>query len=258
MKRQLFRSLLLLIPITLLSFGCSEEPLPPPTAKSPASSVSTLPLKMGWPPPADKGATAVVIAENLLARNFYIVFDASGSMNEKACKGGGSKIDVAKPASVEFVQAVRDGDNVGLFVFDGNSASERVPLGTGRQHKDRLIKTIRELHAGNGTPLHDAVTRGYKKLIEQGHRQLGYGEYTLAVITDGEANSGQDPRQIVDHISDFSPVRIRTIGFCIGEKHSLNRPGRTIYTEANDLESLRRGLKQVLAEAPAFDLQQFR
>jgi hypothetical protein len=67
------------------------------------------------------------------------------------------------------------------------------------------------------------------------------------VATDGEANFGQDPAGIIDATRP-TPVMIHTIGFCIGEKHSLNRKGITLYQEATDLTSLRQGLEEVLAE----------
>lgn len=50
---------------------------------------------------------------------------------------------------------------------------------------------------------------------------------------------------------------LHTIGFCIGEKHSLNQPGRTLYRAADNPEQLRAGLADVLAEAPSFADQKF-
>ena len=43
-----------------------------------------------------------------------------------------------------------------------------------------------------------------------------------------------------------------TIGFCIGNTHALNQPGKTTYLEASDYASLRKGLRTVLAEAPGY------
>jgi hypothetical protein len=54
-----------------------------------------------------------------------------------------------------------------------------------------------------------------------------------------------------------SPVVLHTIGFCIGEAHALNQPGRTYYRAADDPGALRRGLDEVLAESPVFDLTEF-
>jgi Ca-activated chloride channel family protein len=89
---------------------------------------------------------------------------------------------------------------------------------------------------------------GYSLLQKQAQRQLGYGEYYLVVVTDGEADRETTP-VIVNKIVSESPVIISTIGFCIGEGHSLNRPGLTMYHDATNLEQLNQGLESVLAES---------
>ena len=103
-----------------------------------------------------------------------------------------------------------------------------------------------------------AITLAYDKLMAQGASQLGYGEYHLVVVTDGHADSGQDPTPIVNKLLAESPVVLQTIGFCIGSKHALNQEGRTMYKEANNVEDLRQGLADVLAEAPQFTVTEFK
>jgi hypothetical protein len=67
------------------------------------------------------------------------------------------------------------------------------------------------------------------------------------MVTDGEADVGQDPKKVVD-ATRSTPVIVQTVGFCIGTKHSLNRPGITVYQEASDTASLAAALDKVLAE----------
>jgi Ca-activated chloride channel family protein len=62
----------------------------------------------------------------------------------------------------------------------------------------------------------------------------------------------------VDKLLGESPVVLQTIGFCIGAKHALNQAGRTMYKEANNVEELRQGLADVLAEAPQFTVTEFK
>ena len=86
----------------------------------------------------------------------------------------------------------------------------------------------------------------------------GGGTRHLVVVTDGHADQGEDPTPIVNRMLKESPVVLQTIGFCIGSKHSLNQAGRTIYRAADNVEDLRQGLADVLAEAPKFTVTEFK
>lgn len=190
----------------------------------------------------------IVLAANLLAKNYYVIFDVSGSMSERACNDKSmTKSEAAKVALREFSRTVPADANLALLTFDGRGTAERVPLGVGVANRDAFAREVEIPSASGGTPLYSAMAIGYNRLMEQRERQLGYGEYHLVVVTDGEANPGQDPGRVVDAASKTSIV-IHTVGFCIGSGHSLNRPGVTLYQEAGDLQSLRQGLRDVLAE----------
>lgn len=198
-----------------------------------------------WPP--GLGSTNVELEEDLLIKNYYIVFDGSGSME-------GDRLATAKEALKRFVQFVPEDAHIGLMVFDGSGISERVPLGGSveqfRIEVDRVI-------ADGGTPLKDAIGLAYDKLNRQALKQLGYGEYNLVIVTDGEASSGYEPDRVVRDILRQSPVTIHTIGFQIGSNHSLNQPGKILYKSADNLEELSQGLEGVLAELEEFDLADF-
>jgi len=210
-----------------------------------------LPTQYSWPAAQE----SVVVASNLAAINYYLVFDGSGSMSDSGCSDGREKIDVAKAAVKTFLKLVPADANVGLFVFDSDGIEERVPLAP--TDLRRLQKQVAAIDAGGGTPLQSAVQAGYHALQRQAQSQLGYGEYHLVVITDGEANDGEEPDEVVDDLLSQSPVMLHTIGFCIGEGHSLNRPGETIYRAANNPADLAQGLEAVLAEAPVYAVDAF-
>ncbi len=257
----------------LLGFGCDREEFPADTpirknVPSTGQGTSTAPADAGaistsvsvqaiqnriasWPPPAPAGEEAA-IADNLFAVNYYVVLDGSGSMTGSNCSGGKSKTVVAKEALVEFASVVPANANLGLAVFDerGSVVEERVPLGIG--NRDVFIQKVNESKTDSGTPLHNAVVRGYKALVAQARRQLGYGEYILVIVTDGEPDAGQDPQSAVKNIVENSPVVVTTIGFCIGKNHALNQPGKTVYKEANNPAEVRAGLAAVLAESAEF------
>lgn len=195
-------------------------------------------------------------AKDLLAVNYYVVLDGSGSMNERNCAAGQTKMDAARKALASFAQSVPAGANLGLAVFENRGLMELLPLGTG--NREQFGQAVRQVAAGGGTPLSTAVQLAYERLLAQGRAQLGYGEYHLVVVTDGLASDGYDPTPKVNEILNSSPVMLHTIGFCIGTQHSLNQPGRTFYQAADNPEALRQGLDAVLAESPSFDLANFR
>jgi Ca-activated chloride channel homolog len=190
----------------------------------------------------------------LLTKNYYLVIDGSGSMDDSGCSGGLRKIDAAKEAVAKFVTAIPADANVGLLVFDEQGIGERVPLG---QDRTLVKQHIHNIMASGGTPLLTAMSDAYRAITLQAQKQFGYGEYHMVVVTDGEANNGQDPSDIVSKILQESPVTIHTIGFCIGSGHSLNLPGITSYYTANNPEELLAGLQNVLAESTEYTTTHF-
>lgn len=190
--------------------------------------------------------TAKDIDPLLTRRNFLIVLDGSGSMRDSQCSDNLPKIVAAKQAIAAFAKKLRPEDNLGLCAFDSRGVTERATLSLNRQGFNQALQDVR---SDSNTPLGSAVKLGYSVLQQQARRQLGYGEYYLIVVTDGEADQGNDPGPTVNKIVSESPVVISTIGFCIGLGHSLNRPGLTIYHDATNLEQLNQGLESVLAES---------
>jgi Ca-activated chloride channel family protein len=244
--------------LVLSLLACSDSQTPVSSTEVPAASppalTSLYALKASdnsWP--ALEGVDK--LADNPLAANFYIVFDGSGSMGGNQCTNGRSKMDEAKAAVSQFLGRIPAAANVGLFVFDMDGISERAPLG--QNPRAELVKIITASRAGGGTPLSAAIEQGYRALTTQAKRQLGYGQYNLVVVTDGEASPGFDPGAVVGQVLQKSPVILHTIGFCIGDDHSLNQKGRAYYKAANDPKSLEQGLSDVLAEVPDFSANRF-
>ena len=205
-----------------------------------------------WPTISEN---SVVQTDDLTDKNYYLVLDGSGSMKESNCSNGKTKIAVAKEAVIRFIDKIPDNANVGLAIFDSYGNYERTKLGKGR--KESAIQQVKQVLEGGGTPLRSAIKYAYNSLSEQAVKQLGYGEYHLVVITDGEASSGQEPNSVVRKLLSQSPVVLHTIGFCIQGGHSLNQSGNTFYKSANNPEQLDTGLDSVLAEAPDFTADTF-
>lgn len=222
-------------------------------AQTDTKDVSDEATTVTWPPL--KEDEAVDIASELTTKNYYVVLDCSGSMGDVGCSNDMPKLHVAKESLAKFVNMVPENANLGLMVFRNDRIKELIPLG--KNNRAQFVEAVNDTANSGGTPLRLAVKEGYLKIETQGRKQLGYGEYTLVLVTDGEASSGYDPTKMVHWILDNSPVQIHTIGFCIGPNHSLNIQGRTVYKAANNPEQLDKGLKDVLAESENFDISDF-
>ncbi len=189
-------------------------------------------------------------------RNIYIVFDGSGSMNNRLQQGANqqfkNKIDGAKWAVNEFMQTIPDDINLGLFVFDAQGVREVVPLAA--LDRAAFLSAIRDVRAAGGTPLGESIKAGVDALMKKYQEQLGYGEYRLIVVTDGEA-SGSSIAEAVDYAQDFG-VPIYTIGLDVNEQHSLRANSRQFFS-AKSFEELKKGLIDSAAESETFDANEF-
>jgi Ca-activated chloride channel family protein len=243
-----------------------DRPAPPPSgqplavtqqAAKPAST-PRIPPKSAWPfldasaaAPTDAGFDPALV----IKRNYFFVLDASGSMADQKCSGNERKIDVAKRALMQFALHIPADANLGGLVFDQQGVHSLIPIGP--LDPKTLQRALRSVSADGQTPLAQAIREAYDALTRRAMAQLGYGEYHLIVVTDGEA-TGEDPRGVVNRLIAESPVVLHTIGFCIGEKHSLNQPGRTLYHAADNPQQLEQGLQGVLAESPTFRVDRFK
>ena len=221
-------------------------------AKTVAASYGSRGTDTSWPAmPSD----AVATANNLLAKNYMFVLDASGSMAKGDCTDRVSKMAEAKSAILAFGESLEADANIGLLAFSGANIKIVQPLSPYR--KAALEDALQAIRPEGSTPLADAIDLGFKSLNEQAITQLGNGGYHLVVVTDGVADKGQNVLRSVERVIATSPVMIHAIGFCIGTNHALNQTGLTRYVAASDGATLREGLQAVLAEAPAFDASAF-
>jgi Ca-activated chloride channel homolog len=220
--------------------------------------VTTLALFLAAHSQAGMADQATPGGEASLTRNFYVIFDASGSMSEalnKQCQGDkrfGSRLEGAKWAVEQFMPLVPSDVNLGLWIFDANGNSERLPLSL--ESRAQFLTAIQKTRAGGKTPLTESIEQGVNRLVQQRDRQLGYGEFRLVVVTDGEA-TGRPLTQAVAYARERR-IPIYTIGLCLGAQHEL-RKYSVSYRAADSMEALRRGLEETLAETSVFDPQTF-
>ena len=242
----------LLLAALLALVACGESPRRPrgraasSTQVASPSAGATAPARIEIPLDDVAGVTAS------LARNFYFIIDGSGSMNEP-CKGDKAferKIDGAKWAVREFLAHVPEDANLGLWVFDKHGMGERVALGP--DNRAVFQRAVQALEAGGETPLAGSILAAVEKLIAQYKHQLGYGEYRLVIVTDGQAEGIPDAAR---HASAYG-FPIYTIGFCIGSDHPL-RQVSVSYRAADSAADLQAGLEAALAEVETFDPTSF-
>ena len=193
-----------------------------------------------------------------LKRNFYFVFDGSGSMKDAPPSSDGgdqkfhSKIEGAKWAVNEFMKSVPDNVNLGLFVFD--SRGEREVLHLGSNNRQEFLKDINRVDPAGWTPLGDAISKGATALAKQYKNQMGYGDFRLIVITDGEANDSIN-KGIATALKYNIPIY--TIGFGIGPKHSLRKYSIS-YRSADSAKQVENALEEAAAELDVFDATSFK
>ncbi len=210
--------------------------------------------------PATSDFTTSDVGQISLARNFYFIFDGSGSMRDPLssdCGGDqtfGRKLEGAKWAVAEFLKKVPEEVNLGLYVFDENhrSRSERevVPLGTNTMAA--FLQAINAIEAGGGTPLAEAIRFGAEVLARQREQQLGYGEFRLIVVTDGLAD---DLPQAAEFATE-NAIPIYAIGLCIQEDHPL-RQYAVSYRAADNFQDLAKALEATVAETEFYDAKTF-
>jgi Mg-chelatase subunit ChlD len=252
MKKTILTSVFL----SLLLVGCGQDSTSSAhsasskstSSQSQKSTASNADFEWSWL--ANSEAT-MIEEDGLYKKNYYFILDGSGSMGNPpgSCNRSenSDKIDIAKNAIAQFAQSIPAEDNIGLFAFDGKGINERVPLAVG--NREEFNSQLSKVDATVSTPLKTAIKGAYEKVKKQAILQAAHGEHNIIIVTDGEADSGEDPTAIVKEISEHSPVNIYTIGFCIGEGHSLNNKEYVNYYKANNAATIIAGLSEVLAES---------
>jgi hypothetical protein len=194
--------------------------------------------------------------EAVLTRNFYFIMDGSGSMRQRTTRDCGGdqnfpdKMSGARWAIKTFLEQMPEDVNIGLYVFDRDGKREVVPLGQG--NRQQFLTAVENIDAGAGTPLARAIRYGADRLVHQYRKQLGYGEFRLVVVTDGEADGIPDAALYAAKHG----IPIYAIGLCVEQNHPL-RHYSVSYRAADNFADLSQGLQDTLAELPSFDVTQF-
>lgn len=181
--------------------------------------------------------------------NLVIVLDASGSMDDRMA-GGQQKMLAAKDALKQVLHNLPPGINVGLLVLPRGDWV--YPLGP--RDDSKLVPAIDSIEAGGGTPLGEYLKIGTDRLLQARAQNLGYGNYRLLVITDGEATDGSLTDEYVPDILSRG-IRLDAIGVAMEQRHTLATKVHS-YRNADDPQTLLQAVREVVAEVskPSDDL----
>ena len=196
----------------------------------------------------------------------HIVFDASGSMRERAADGR-LKIDVAKEALGVALDGLPDGAPLAFTVY-GNEIPEKVgkeqacedtvtlqdfaPL-----NKKNLLDLTAPINAGKGgtTP----IARSLSKVAASFRGESANGG-VIILVTDGIEECDQDPIATIAELrrDDLAVIPINVIGFALGEETAKSMMkqiadiGGGQFYDAADGRSVASALREAMAAT--FDL----
>lgn len=154
----------------------------------------------------DLTAAADVQVNTRPGQTVQIVLDRSGSMS-------GQALEAAKSSIARLVDRLAPQDAFGLVVFD-DTALVVVPTRLMADHQRPSVqKAIREIESGGSTD----ISAGYLLGLREANRIEASGGTTLLLVSDGEANSGeQDPKFFLDVASKAAKTRTTTSTIGLG------------------------------------------
>lgn len=145
-------------------------------------------------PDSDVGDELIELFERTKRKStVMVVLDISGSMNEKG------KITAAKPATIEFLERLKDVDKVGVIVFSDTVRSLATSI-TPTLVSDTRIEVIKNISttitASGGTALYQAVCEAFDRmdaLKTDDQKRNEARLYGIIVLSDGEDSIGRPP-----------------------------------------------------------------
>lgn len=139
------------------------------------------------------------------AGKIILLFDVSLSM--QADDIAPNRLEAAKKAGEDFVDAVDADVEVGLISFSGTVGVEVEPT----TDRTRLTSAIQALELGEGTAIGDAIAAGVR-VLQRGQQTPDESPGTLVVLSDGETTRGR-PTGDGAQVAADAKVPVYTIAF---------------------------------------------
>jgi hypothetical protein len=180
-------------------------------------------------------------------QHVVVVLDDSGSMDDRMRSGRRvKKIEAAKEALLLVLQRLPSESEIGIVLLNGRQGGSSWIWPLGPIDLPLARRMIRQVNAEGGTPLGEFLKVGADALLAQ-RAKHHYGEYRLLIVTDGEAT---DPQLVESYLPDLLTrgLTLDVIGVDMPSDHSLATRVDS-YRRADDLPSLVRAIREVLAES---------
>jgi hypothetical protein len=158
---------------------------------------------------------AAVGAADLGGTTVEVVLDASGSMLQRL--DGKRRIDLAKAAITEFVNALPDGVGFALRVFghrEADACRSDLEIPAGPLDRGRAVSRVAAIEAMNlaRTPIADSLRLAAADTAGRS------GPLVLILVTDGEETCDGDPAAVIRELAaSGTDVRVNIVGFAIDE-----------------------------------------
>jgi Ca-activated chloride channel homolog len=230
----------------------ATETVPTPVASNPeANPCPSVPAQS-----SSGGDTQPVASAALAPPAMLLILDSSGSMQIDDGTGR-PKIDAAKDALNQLVDALPDGAPVGLMVYghrvpntDKANGCQDVELiaPIAPLDKSDMKDKIASFRAVGFTPISTALEQAAAALPPEGER-------TIILVSDGEETCDRDPCQIIkDLLASGIDVTVETVGFQVDAKtrsqlECIAEATGGAYHDAKDAATLAGTLKQLSTRA---------
>ena len=190
-------------------------------------------------------------------RSVLLILDSSKSMNEPAGDGSGTRLDVAKAATKELLEAVPEDAAVGLRVYGSEVAEAGRAAGcrdtelvipVGPVERDEVAEVVDGLQGKGRTPIGRSLLAAADDLPAGGRR-------TVILVSDGGDNCAPpDPCRAAEQVSKRGiEMNIQVVGLQVNERvreqlQCIADAGGGTYVDATD-ESLSAELAAAFARA---------
>ncbi|AIW22693.1 VWA domain-containing protein [Vibrio coralliilyticus] len=177
----------------------------------------------------------------MMAKNVYLILDASSTTTKSSCFGYGSKHQVMESAVFNFIDELPSNTNLGVIRFDANGPNEITSLKP--VNGTFLKQLLSETNAGGENPVAITVSYAYKSLQKQAIKQQGYGEYHIVLLTDGGSDNESELLAATRTITESSPVVIHAYDFCPRSDNVLSSKSNIDYKPLLNEENLRNAIQ---------------